>query len=158
MAKDTLYTANLNAGHPTGTIQSIEHTLRSFERMGEEERGGGERLRKSLAEFQAQAGRPFEHDARLKELLARQSELNAALDLGKGEDRQVAQPDDGEPPRRRQRSCARPVASRCCAWTERTVRTGSSALVALEPDPGDDAHDPGSGTPSARNRGPAFSP
>ena len=25
------------------------------------------------------------------------SELNAALDLGKGEDRQVAQPDDGEP-------------------------------------------------------------
>ena len=66
--------------------------------MAEEERERCERLRKSLAEFQAQAGRPFEHDARLKELLARQSELNAALDLGKGEDRQVAQPDDGEAP------------------------------------------------------------
>lgn len=30
-------------------------------------------------------GRPFEHEARLKELLVRQTELNAALDLDKGE-------------------------------------------------------------------------
>ena len=35
---ERLYTANLNPGHPAGTIQSIEHTLRSLERMGEEER------------------------------------------------------------------------------------------------------------------------
>src|SRR5206468_4095546 len=34
---------------------------------------------------------PFEHEARLKELLVRQAELNAALDLDKGE-RQVAPP------------------------------------------------------------------
>jgi hypothetical protein len=44
---------------------------------------------------QEQAGRPFEHEARLKELLVRQAELNAALDLDKGE-RQVAPPDGGE--------------------------------------------------------------
>ena len=35
---ERLYTANLNPEHPVGTIQSIEHTLRSLERMAEEER------------------------------------------------------------------------------------------------------------------------
>ena len=39
---------------------------------------------------QAQANRPFEHDARLKELLQRQEQINALLDLDKGE-RQVAE-------------------------------------------------------------------
>jgi hypothetical protein len=42
-----------------------------------------------LGDFQEQAGKAFEHEARLKELLGRQAELNAALDLDKGE-RQVA--------------------------------------------------------------------
>ena len=32
-----------------------------------------------------QAQRPFEHEARLKELLARQAQLNAALDLDKSD-------------------------------------------------------------------------
>ena len=31
------------------------------------------------------ANRPFEHDARLKELLTRQAQLNAALDLDKSD-------------------------------------------------------------------------
>jgi hypothetical protein len=44
-----------------------------------------------LADFQQQAGRPYEHEARLKELLVRQTELNAALDLDKSE-RQIAAP------------------------------------------------------------------
>ncbi|MGO9541174.1 MAG: hypothetical protein ACLPN2_11345 [Terriglobales bacterium] len=38
-----------------------------------------------------QANRPFEHDARLKELLARQAKLNGALDLDKS-DAQAAEP------------------------------------------------------------------
>jgi hypothetical protein len=59
----------------------------------EQERVG--RLQKSLADFESQAGRPFEHEARLRELVAHQAELNAALDLDKGE-RQVAPPADGE--------------------------------------------------------------
>jgi hypothetical protein len=33
----------------------------------------------------AQADKPFEHEARMKELLLRQAELNAALDLNKNE-------------------------------------------------------------------------
>jgi len=48
-----------------------------------------------LGDFQEQAGRPFEHEARLRELLARQAELNAALDLDKGE-RQIAPPAGAE--------------------------------------------------------------
>ena len=64
--------------------------------MAEEAQERIGRLQKSLADFQGQAGRPFEHEGRLKELVARQSELNAALDLDKGEQRQIAQPCDGE--------------------------------------------------------------
>ncbi len=58
----------------------------------------GARLEKSLAEYQAQADKPFDHEARMKELLLRQAELNAALDLDKNET-QVAPPakDDVEP-------------------------------------------------------------
>jgi hypothetical protein len=38
-----------------------------------------------------QLGRPFEHESRLKELLAKQAELNAALDLDKHESQVVAE-------------------------------------------------------------------
>jgi len=56
-----------------------------------DERERAARAEKALRDFEEQAGRPFEHEARLKELLGRQAELNAALDLDKGE-RQVAPP------------------------------------------------------------------
>jgi hypothetical protein len=42
-------------------------------------------MEKKLTDYQAQANRPFELDARFKELLARQTELNAALDLDKSD-------------------------------------------------------------------------
>ncbi len=89
------YAANLNADNPLGTIQSVEHVVRSLDRIAEKEREHLARLEKSLADFQAEAGRPFEHEAKLKELLARQAELNAALDLDKSE-RQAAPPAGGE--------------------------------------------------------------
>jgi hypothetical protein len=53
------------------------------------------RAEKMLGDFQEQAGRPYEHEAQLKGLLARQAELNAALDLDKGE-RQIAPPAGAE--------------------------------------------------------------
>ena len=53
------------------------------------------RAEKMLGDFQEQAGRPFDHEARLKELLTRQAELNPALDLDKGE-RQIAPPAEAE--------------------------------------------------------------
>src|ERR1700728_513299 len=84
------YAAHLNPENPIGTVQSIEHTLRAFDRAAGEEQQRVEHLEKTLSDYQAQANRPFEHEARLKELLTRQTQLNAALDLDKGE-RQLAE-------------------------------------------------------------------
>jgi hypothetical protein len=51
-----------------------------------------QRLDKTLTDYQAQANRPFEHELRLKELLARQAHLNAALDLDKSDARSRKRP------------------------------------------------------------------
>jgi hypothetical protein len=48
-----------------------------------------------LGDYQEQLGKPFEHEARLKDLLVKQAQLNALLDLDKGE-RQVAPPADAD--------------------------------------------------------------
>jgi len=79
------YTAHINADNPVGTIQSIEHTLRALDRAAADEQQQLQRLDKTLTDYQAQAKRPFEHEARLKELLGRQAQLNAALDLDKSD-------------------------------------------------------------------------
>jgi len=91
------YSANLNPTNPVGTVQSIEHTLRSMDRLMAEQQSRVARAEKELVDYQAQADRPFEHEERLKQLLARQSELNSQLDLDKG-DQQVADsaPEVGE--------------------------------------------------------------
>ena len=90
------YTANLNPENPLGTISSIEHVLRSLDRKAEEEQREVERQEKALADFKAQLGRPFEHEARLKELLRKQAELNALLDLDKHEAQVMAEDRDVE--------------------------------------------------------------
>lgn len=79
------YSANLNATNPVGTVQSIEYTLRNLDKVAVEQRTHVARIEKELADYQSQADRPFEHEARLKHLLARQSELNSFLDLDKGD-------------------------------------------------------------------------
>lgn len=48
-------------------------------------------MEKTLADYQAQDNKPFEHEVRMKDLLLRQAQLNAALDLDKNE-KQVAPP------------------------------------------------------------------
>ena len=85
------YFANLNVTNPVGTIQSIEHTLRSLDKLAAEQQGRVVRTEKELADYQLQCDRPFEHEERLKELLARQSELTELLDLDKG-DQQATDP------------------------------------------------------------------
>jgi hypothetical protein len=87
------YVAHLNPENPIGTVQSVEHTLRALDRVAADEQKRVEHLEKTLADYQAEANRPFEHEARLKELLARQAQVNAILDLDKGE-RQVAEATD----------------------------------------------------------------
>jgi hypothetical protein len=72
-----------------GTMQTIEHTLRALDRAAADEQQQLQRLEKALTNYQAQAKRPFEHEARLKE-------LGAALDLDKSDDQAaepVAEPD-----------------------------------------------------------------
>jgi len=90
-----IYKAQLNAENPVGTMQSIEYALRSLDKAAVDEQERSARAEKMLGDFQEQAGRPYEHEARLKELLARQAELNATLDLDKGE-RQIAPPAGAE--------------------------------------------------------------
>jgi N12 class adenine-specific DNA methylase len=79
------YKANLNLENPLGTISSIEHTLRNLGRLAENEGQEIERQEKALADYRAQLGRPFEHEGRLKDLLAKQAQFNACLDLDKHE-------------------------------------------------------------------------
>jgi len=90
-----IYKAQLNAENPVGTMQSIEYALRSLDKAVEDERDRAVRAEKMLDDFSEQAGRPYEHEAKLKDLIIRQAQLNALLDLDKGE-QQVA-PDDKAP-------------------------------------------------------------
>jgi hypothetical protein len=73
----------INPANPVGTISSIEHVVRNLDRRAEEEQGEIERQGKALTEYRTQLGRAFEHEARLKELLLKQAQLNACLDLDK---------------------------------------------------------------------------
>ena len=84
------YTANLNTANPIGTIQSIEHVLRNLDQVSAAAQREVATLTKSLADYREQANRPFEHESRLTELLTRQAELNAALDLEKGDHQAAA--------------------------------------------------------------------
>jgi hypothetical protein len=86
------YKANLNPDNPLGTIASLEHTLRGIDAKAEAEQREIERHEKALADYQAQLGRPFEHEARLRELLAKQAQLNASLDLDKHQPQVVYEP------------------------------------------------------------------
>jgi hypothetical protein len=72
-------------------MQSIEHTLRALDKLADQEQERSTRMEKALADYYAQADKPFDHEARMKDLLARQAQLNAALDLDKNET-QVAPP------------------------------------------------------------------
>jgi N12 class adenine-specific DNA methylase len=90
------YKANLNPESPLGTIASIELTLRGLDRRADDEQHEIERQEKALADYRAQLGRPFEHEARLKELLAKQAQLNAVLDLDKHQPQIVDEPREAE--------------------------------------------------------------
>ena len=90
------YSANLNPVNPIGTVQSIEHTLRNLDKLASEQQNRVRGLEKELADYRVQADRPFEHEERLKQLLARQSELNSLLDLDKGDQQGVGPAPDGD--------------------------------------------------------------
>jgi len=72
-----------------------------------------QRLDKTLTDYQAQAQRPFEHEARLKELLARQAQLNAALDIDKSDAQAAEAAVDLRLRRRRHRAAASQLRQEC---------------------------------------------
>ena len=84
------YEANLNSENALGTIASMERALRRLDRDAEEEQSKCERMEKALADYREQLGRPFEHEEKLRELCARQQEVNRQLDLDKGDSQAVA--------------------------------------------------------------------
>ncbi len=84
------YEVNLNAENALGTIASMEHVLRRLDRELEEEQAKIESREKALADYMEQLHRPFEHEARLRELLLKQQEINRSLDLDKGDSQAVA--------------------------------------------------------------------
>ena len=84
------YSANLNPTNPVGTVQSIEHTLRSLDKFAADQQIQLQRTEKELADYKSQADRPFEHQQKLTELLKRQSELTQMLELDKGDHQAIA--------------------------------------------------------------------
>lgn len=82
---EAVYAVNFNPENPIGTIMSIEHALRGFETVESRLSGFIETDSKAVEEYHAQLGKPFEHDDRLKQLLAQQALLNVQLDLDKGD-------------------------------------------------------------------------
>ncbi|HEX7362274.1 MAG TPA: SNF2-related protein [Bryobacteraceae bacterium] len=91
-----IYTASLNPTNPVGTMQSIEHALRSLERLAEREAEKLRQMEMNLAAYRRELAKPFEHEARLSELLLKQSELNAALDLHKSDAQAVASSEESQ--------------------------------------------------------------
>ena len=69
---------------PAGTIQTDEQNLRNLDKLADQQSSVA-RARKELLDYQAETERPFEHEKRLKQLVAQQAELNSALDLNKGD-------------------------------------------------------------------------
>jgi hypothetical protein len=92
------YSANLNASNPVGTVQSIEHALRNLDKLAAEQQNRATRIEKELVDYRVQADRPFEHEERLKQLLARQSELNSLLDLDRADQQGAALGADKDDP------------------------------------------------------------
>ncbi|HTV28258.1 MAG TPA: DEAD/DEAH box helicase family protein, partial [Xanthobacteraceae bacterium] len=91
------YKANLNPDNPLGTIASIDHTLRNLDAKAEAAKRDIQQEEKALADYTVQMGRAFEHEQRLKELMVKQAELNAALDLDKHEAQVVADAPEADP-------------------------------------------------------------
>ena len=124
------YSAKLNTANPVGTIQSIEHTLRNLDRLAAEQQTRVARIEKELADYHSQADRPFEHEERLKQLLARQSQLNSLLDLDKG-DQQGADsaPDLKEEPDAARAAPAEPLGrDEVAKMAEAYMRTSGTAI------------------------------
>ena len=85
---------------PVGIIASLEHAVRSIEERIELRRSDLAQTQKNRTELSALVGKPFEHEARYRELQKRQTELVEALDITKNQasSQLAAEPGDSETP------------------------------------------------------------
>ncbi len=68
-----------------GMIRSVEHLVNALEDTVAQAEAHLSQGRRRLADLETQAAQPFEYAAKLAELVQRQQELVAALDLTKGQ-------------------------------------------------------------------------
>ena len=124
------YSANLNSTNPVGTVQSIEHTLRSLDKLAADQGNRVARIEKELADYQLQADRPFEHEERLNLLLARQAEIDSLLDLDKGDEQGADSAPDlkDEPDIRRRAPSAPRSREEVAKMAEAYMRTSGTAI------------------------------
>ena len=123
-----MYSANMNATNPVGTVQSIEHALRTLDKVAADQRSRVARIEKELTDYQAQVDRPFEYEERLQQLLARQAEVNALLDLDKGDQQGVAQ---DEPEAARQTPSTSDSRERVAKMAAEHMRASDTAIREL---------------------------
>jgi hypothetical protein len=90
------YAIHYNIDNPTGTLMSIERTLRGLESIEARLADEISRDEKALAEYKVQIERAFEHEKRLKELLVEQAKLNTELDLDKDDAQAIVADNDNE--------------------------------------------------------------
>ena len=89
------YTFHHNLENPLGTIMSIERTLRGFEAIQGRLESDIARDQKEVAEYRVESEKPFEYEEQLKQLLVKQAQLNAELDLGKDDKQAVTAESEG---------------------------------------------------------------
>jgi N12 class adenine-specific DNA methylase len=89
------YTFHHNPENALGTIMSIERTLRGFEAIQGRLESDIARDQKELAEYRVESEKPFEYEEQLKQLLVKQAQLNAELDLGKDDKQAVTAESEG---------------------------------------------------------------
>lgn len=76
-----ILSAKSNPESPTGTVASIETTLRNLERHVETETSAAAHHKRQADELRSKIGRSFQHADRLARLLERQAELDRLLDV-----------------------------------------------------------------------------
>jgi hypothetical protein len=88
------------------------------------------RIEKELADYQLQADRPFEHEERLKQLLARQAEIDSLLDLDKGDQQGADSAPDfkDEPDMARRAPSATRGRAEVAKMAEAYMRTSGTAI------------------------------
>src|SRR5271165_2410508 len=74
---------------------SIERTLRGFEAIQGRLESDIARDQKEVAEYRVESEKPFEYEEQLKQLLVKQAQLNAELDLGKDDKQAVTAESEG---------------------------------------------------------------